>query len=71
MSDAKAQTTNLSTRTDFPGGHHAAAICADSSTGTAGLLGGRPGWYLLLVTLTIELEREDDGRWMAEVPDDL
>jgi len=25
-------------------------------------------WYIELVTLTIEIEREDDGRWLAEVP---
>lgn len=27
-----------------------------------------PGWYIEPVTLTIELEREGDGRWLAEVP---
>jgi predicted RNase H-like HicB family nuclease len=27
----------------------------------------QPGWYSTGVTLTIELEREDDGRWVAEV----
>ena len=25
-------------------------------------------WYISTVTFTIELEREDDGRWLAEVP---
>jgi predicted RNase H-like HicB family nuclease len=25
-------------------------------------------WYIGRVTFTIELEREDDGRWLAEVP---
>ena len=25
--------------------------------------------YIVVVTFTIELEREDDGRWIAEVPD--
>lgn len=33
-----------------------------------GLLDSRPGWYISRVTFTIELEREDDGRWLAEVP---
>ena len=33
-------------------------------------LGGRAGgWYIVRVTFTIELEREEDGRWIAEVPD--
>jgi predicted RNase H-like HicB family nuclease len=32
------------------------------------LLDSRPEWYIALVTLTIEIEREDDGRWLAEVP---
>jgi predicted RNase H-like HicB family nuclease len=26
-------------------------------------------WYIAHVTFTIEIEREDDGRWLAEVPD--
>jgi predicted RNase H-like HicB family nuclease len=26
------------------------------------------GWYITGVTFTIELEREEDGRWIAEVP---
>ena len=26
------------------------------------------GWYITPVTFTIELEREEDGRWIAEVP---
>lgn len=26
------------------------------------------GWYITRVTFTIELEREADGRWIAEVP---
>ena len=26
-----------------------------------------PGWYITSVTFTIELEREEDGRWIAEV----
>ena len=33
-----------------------------------GLLDSRPGWYSTAVTFTIEIEREDDGRWIAEVP---
>lgn len=32
------------------------------------LLGSRPEWYIASVTFTIEIEREDDGRWIAEVP---
>ena len=32
------------------------------------LLDGQPEWYIVLVTFTIEIEREDDGRWLAEVP---
>jgi predicted RNase H-like HicB family nuclease len=27
-----------------------------------------PEWYIAHVTFTIELEREEDGRWVAEVP---
>ena len=26
------------------------------------------GWYIAIVTFTIEIEREEDGRWLAEVP---
>ncbi len=29
---------------------------------------GVDGWYIIHVTFTIELEREEDGRWIAEVP---
>jgi len=32
------------------------------------LLDSRPEWYIAGVTFTIEIEREDDGRWLAEVP---
>ena len=32
------------------------------------LLDCLPGWYIARVTFTIEIEREDDGRWLAEVP---
>lgn len=31
------------------------------------MLDGGPGWYSTRVTFTIELDREDDGRWLAEV----
>jgi len=33
------------------------------------LLDSQHGWYIDLVTFTIEIEREDDGRWLAEVPE--
>jgi len=32
------------------------------------LVGHRHGWYSTRVVFSIELEREDDGRWLAEVP---
>lgn len=32
------------------------------------LLDGQPGCYSIEMTFSIELEREDDGRWLAEVP---
>lgn len=32
------------------------------------LLDSRAGCYSTRVTFSIELEREDDGRWLAEVP---
>ena len=28
----------------------------------------QPGWYIDLVTFSVEIEREADGRWLAEVP---
>jgi predicted RNase H-like HicB family nuclease len=31
------------------------------------LFNGRAGWYSTVVVFSIELEREDDGRWIAEV----
>jgi predicted RNase H-like HicB family nuclease len=31
------------------------------------LFDSRPGWYIAGVTFAIEIEREDDGRWLAEV----
>jgi predicted RNase H-like HicB family nuclease len=37
--------------------------------GCSGLLGSRPGCQRTAVTFTIELEREDDGRWLAEIGD--
>ena len=36
--------------------------------GSIRLLGSRPGWYSTHVIFSIEIEREDDGRWLAEVP---
>ena len=27
-----------------------------------------PPWYIAPVTFTVEIEREGDGRWLAEVP---
>ena len=32
------------------------------------LLDSRPEWYIAGVTFTIEIDREEDGRWLAEVP---
>ena len=32
------------------------------------LLDSRPGWYSTRVVFSIEIEREDDGRWLADVP---
>ena len=32
------------------------------------LVSQRARWYIEPVTFTIELEREDDGRWVAEIP---
>lgn len=36
--------------------------------GCDSLLDSWPGWYISSVTFTVEIEREDDGRWLAEVP---
>ena len=36
--------------------------------GSIRLLGSGPGWYSTEVVFSIEIEREDDGRWLAEVP---
>ena|SRR2546422_5672357 len=36
--------------------------------GSIRLLHSRPGWYSTAVVFSIEIEREDDGRWLAEVP---
>jgi predicted RNase H-like HicB family nuclease len=33
------------------------------------LLDSRLEWYIAPVTFMIEIELEDDGRWLAEVPD--
>jgi predicted RNase H-like HicB family nuclease len=41
---------------------------APAAVGCKRLLGRRCGWYIALVTFTVELERETDGRWLAEVP---
>ena len=32
------------------------------------MLDSRPKWYSTAVVFSIEIEREDDGRWIAEVP---
>ena len=37
------------------------------TTRERGLVDTRRGWYIPGVTFTIELEREEDGRWIAEV----
>ena len=37
--------------------------------GSKRLLDCWPGCYSTRVTFSIELERESDGRWLAEVPD--
>ncbi len=36
--------------------------------GSIRLLDSRPRWYSTDVVFSIEIEREDDGRWLAEVP---
>ena len=36
--------------------------------GCSGLLDSWPEWYIPVVTFNVEIEREDDGRWLAEVP---
>lgn len=33
------------------------------------LVGPRAGCYVTLVTFKVELEREQDGRWLAEIPE--
>jgi predicted RNase H-like HicB family nuclease len=43
-------------------------MIAPAAVGCNRLLGGRSRWYIAVVTFTIELERETDGRWLAEVP---
>jgi len=43
-------------------------MIARAGVGCNALLGSQPGCYSTSVTFTIELEREDDGRWIAEVP---
>ena len=39
-----------------------------AATREARVGGCRRGWYITGVTFTIELEREEDGRWIADVP---
>lgn len=39
----------------------------DPAVGCRRLLDSGPGWYSTQVTFTIDLDREDDGRWLAEV----
>jgi predicted RNase H-like HicB family nuclease len=36
--------------------------------GSIALGDSRAEWYIARVTLTIEIEQEDDGHWLAEVP---
>lgn len=36
--------------------------------GSIRLLDSWSGWYSTYVVFSIEIEREDDGRWLAEVP---
>jgi predicted RNase H-like HicB family nuclease len=36
--------------------------------GSIRLLDSLPGWYSTHVVFSIEIEREDDGHWLAEVP---
>ena len=43
------------------------AGAAQAASGPA-LLDSGPGWYIARVTFAIEIDREDDGRWLAEVP---
>lgn len=43
---------------------------APAGKGTEGrLVESTSGCYSFAVTFTIELEREQDGRWIAEIPD--
>ena len=41
----------------------------DSDTRKRELVDAWPEWDITDVTFTIQLEREEDGRWVAEVPD--
>jgi predicted RNase H-like HicB family nuclease len=52
---------------DTPSGRRGARA-ARRGVGSIALLDSRPEWYIAEVTLTIEIDREDDGRWLAEVP---
>lgn len=40
----------------------------ETATGKGELVDAQRGWYITGVTFTIDLEREEDGRWIAEVP---
>lgn len=40
-----------------------------AGVGCSALLDRWPEWYIPLVTFTIEIERESDDRWIAEVPE--
>ena len=37
--------------------------------GCSGLFGSRSGCYIARMTFMVEIEREEDGRWLADVPD--
>ncbi len=55
----------------MPQPHTGAANCPDPTAAAvkcSRLLDSRPGGRLPDVTFTVEIEREDDGRWLAEVP---
>lgn len=48
--------------------HPRRLMIAPGAVGCKRLLDSRLRCYSIRVTFTIELEREDDGRWIAEVP---
>ncbi len=45
---------------------HTEAV-ADARPWKGELVDAQRGWYITGVTFTIDLEREEDGRWIAEV----